>query len=242
MPHDEDSKYFTDPKYMRLLYRGFCDTHNILLKHGIGYYASGGTLIGALRHRGIINWDDDVDLEVSYKDIEKILSPEVKADFKKAGYKVVVHRESKNDLDWIKINSIKKANGKISSLDLFPVMAVFDRKVGKYRTRHYSDFTAGIWPKEFHYLNDIYPLKQVTFGALVINIPNKPKPYLYRGYGKNVLRQGYITMDQDHMPLDKPIKVGLKDFTPGKHFHRDVKQVRLSKSDPLLTGMGLNLL
>lgn len=57
--------YYTDNRTIYKLYRMMLFTHNILLKNKISYYASGGTLIGSLRHKGIINWDDDVDIEVS---------------------------------------------------------------------------------------------------------------------------------------------------------------------------------
>lgn len=44
---------------------GFCD------KHKISYFGIGGTAIGALRHRGFIPWDDDIDLAFTRKDYEK---------------------------------------------------------------------------------------------------------------------------------------------------------------------------
>ncbi len=58
----------------------------ICKENNIRYYAASGTLLGAIRHKGFIPWDDDIDVFLLRNDYDKLLS--LKESLKNTDYRV----------------------------------------------------------------------------------------------------------------------------------------------------------
>lgn len=67
-------KKIEDIQELRSIQMGILDdVHRFCEAHGLRYFLSSGTLIGAVRHKGYIPWDDDVDIYMPRRDYEQFL-------------------------------------------------------------------------------------------------------------------------------------------------------------------------
>jgi len=106
-----------------VLFRDICD------KNQLTYYISGGTFLGAIRHKGFIPWDDDIDVAMPRNDYDKfirIASEEFQGDKQFWHYKSVLESRRPNSrlVDCsvkIKNNSWKIAREEPVWIDIFPL-------------------------------------------------------------------------------------------------------------------------
>lgn len=69
----------------------------VFIKHDIPYWINSGTAWSAVRHGGIIPWDDDADVEIFEHDARKVLA--VQYEFEKYGliikhYEQLIHQKA----------------------------------------------------------------------------------------------------------------------------------------------------
>lgn len=73
MPEGFEDIYTSFEKYQRKAIETLCEFHRVCLKNAIHYQLAYGSLLGAIRDKGQIPWDYDVDVFVPYEEKGKLI-------------------------------------------------------------------------------------------------------------------------------------------------------------------------
>lgn len=183
------------------------DVHQILVNNNITYWADGGTLLGSVRHGGIIPWDDDIDIGILSKDIRKFLK--LKKQFKKCGYSICER------FFGYKIFCTNRKKIKIDDHEVcysFPFIDVLLYRQFSNGTYRLSRKDAREeWPKEVWKKQDLFPITSYKFGSYEILGPNNYLNYFNKYYGKDWNKIAYREYDHSLEEEVKKVKVKLTD-------------------------------
>lgn len=181
---------FTEPEKILQMYQLMKDVHEVFTHYKVTYWADSGTLLGAVRHQGIIPWDDDIDLCLDKKELESVYALKPIFDF--LDYEVInlwgcflrIQKKTNHDI-FADLILTEQRNEKIYFAPYLP-MHLYRLFYGDYGLYGYREGEEIYTTKD-----ELYPLKEYKFGACTVMGPRDPMKYLESMYGKDVLDVAY---------------------------------------------------
>ena len=190
----------TNPKYIGRLYQMLKVFDDVAKEQNISYWMDGGTLLGAVRHAGIIPWDDDADLMMFEKDRAKLLAQA--HQFEKYGFYLM-------DCDTV-IRVFPTHTQHYPFIDI--LTAEYDPESKRIVLAHPE--CRQHYTKEFYFPYEIENISPMKFGPLLLNAPANPMRYLKHYYGAECMTKA-IWWNQVHWRESE--KVNLVDFSPADY-------------------------
>ena len=195
------------------LYQIMQVTHEVFGELGITYWADGGTLLGAVRNKGIVPTDDDLDVAIFEKDEPRLMT-DVKKVLNARGYTIALFGVCYKILA---IEDVKpNPNGGYMSpecaLDIFPFR---EERPGVWVHNNPVAFKA--WGQWCHKVPETFPLRLVDFGPIKIYISHDAEAYLYRAYNRwnqHAYITNYHKKGNEIKPFSTPMTPELRKPAP----------------------------
>lgn len=157
---------YIDQNQVNEIYQLIKYIHCIFAKTNTKYTIIGGTLLGCIRHKGLIPWDKDADIAVLNKSFEEILQ-------------ILKPLEKNKIVSYMNIyNGIIKVKFKHSKT----IIDIFILQKDKDNIYRFTPPYDTIYPNEYFREYELYPLKIYDFGPIELCGPNLPINYLDRAY------------------------------------------------------------
>lgn len=200
--------YFLSQNRLKELNDLLKTTIDILNNNNIMYFADGGTLLGAIRHKGQIPWDDDADISCDIKDYHKLIKLE--SHFNEKGYKLNVNNKQHILKVYVENGWLLGEDEDFKRLVGTPTLDIFFVRKNNVGIYSYSDLNLRKkWSSCYHHESNLFPLTEVIFNDFKIMIPKNPYPYLDRYY-KDWSKKIIIDERKINDPLDKNSVVEFK--------------------------------
>ena len=220
----EEKLKTTNPLIIKLLYQLLYDVKSILEINDIKYWAIGGTFLGAIRHKGIIPWDDDADIAIKKEDLKAFL--DLEPIFQKLGYSMV-----KMFFGYKLYYSKRKPKGNLPFS--FPNLDIFVYKLDDTSKKYVQSYKKArdTWPKEYFSVEQIENSEERPFGSFLLTCPSEHKKIFDRYFGKDWNVIGYREYDHEKEEAVEKVKVRLtkSDRVPAQPINKVINKRIISK-------------